>query len=271
LSHPDFGVVKAEPGQNWLDVKLEPPPYMSASSIDTFLQCPLKYKLSRIDKLADPPTPATVLGNFVHSVMEDLFALPPEERTPGVVRTLLSERWENEYKEIASSVTSELKEMKWKAFWCLENYFEMEDPTKVNVTSENIETELNVEVAGVPIKGFVDQWRDIGNGLLVRDWKTGKSPRRPEWAESKFLQLLIYADGLSSLIGKPAALVSLYFVADKVKLEKEVTQDALEEMRAVVARTRAGVLERCETGEFEPVPQKLCNWCSYQSICPAFK
>lgn len=268
---PDFGVVKAEPGQNWLDVKLEPPPYMSASSIETFLQCPLKYKLSKIDKLADPPTVHTVLGNFVHSVMEDLFALPPEERTLRAVRPLLAARWEGEYKELAASVTEELREMKWKAVWCMENYFKMEDPTQVDVTEANIETELNVEVAGVPIKGFVDQWRELGDGLLIRDWKTGKTPGKPEWAEPKYRQLLIYADGLSTVLDRPAKLISLYFVADKTKLEREVTDENLDEMRAVVAKVRSGVLERCETGVFEPVPQTLCRYCSYKSICPAWK
>lgn len=243
---------------------------MSPSSIETFRQCPLKYKLSRIDKLEDPPTQHTVLGNFVHSVMEDLFALPPENRNLAAARVLLAERWNNEYLQIAQEVTDDLKAMKWKAWWCVENYFEMEDPTKVQVAKENIETELNlVEVNGVPIKGYVDQWRLYRDGLLIRDWKTGKSPR-PQWAQGKFFQLLIYADALSSVLGIPAKRLSLYYVADKVKLEKNVVQKDVEEMRNVVGQTRAAVLERCQTGEFEPTPNKLCNWCSYKTICPAF-
>jgi len=243
---------------------------MSPSSIETFRQCPLKYKLSRIDKLVDPPQDYTVRGNFVHSTLEDLFALPPEERTVGRARVLMAERWDSEYRDRSEEVTRDLKMMKWSSWWCIENYFQMEDPTAIEITPEQIETEIPlVEVAGVPIKGFVDQWRIEDGGLTVRDWKTGKTPR-PKYRHGKFIQLLIYADALQTMFDIPAKKLSLYFVKDKVKLEKDVVEEDVAEMRSIVSSSHQGVLERCQSGEFEPVPQVLCDWCSYKSICPAW-
>lgn len=251
------------------DLVLTPPEYMSPSSIETFRQCPLKYKFSKIDKIEDPPRDYTVLGNFVHSTLEDLFALPEAERTQRAAMTLLRERWDSEYQELAETVTNDLKSMKWKARWCIENYFQMEDPT--TFTPGGVETEIPlIEVNGVPIKGFVDRWDTVGDGFNIVDYKSGKTPR-PKYRHGKFIQLLIYADALQTMTGLKAKRLRLLFVADKFPLEKDVTQDDLQEMREIVKSARDGVLERCRTGEFEPVPQVLCDWCPYKGICPAWQ
>ena len=251
-------------------MSLEIPEYLSPSSIDTFKTCPLKYKFSKIDKLLDLPSEATVLGNFVHDVLEDLFHLEPTDRTQVNAMRLLAEQWTRYWEDQVNSLDPipDIKLFKWKARWCVENYFEMESPDQIS--PHGMETEIPlVEVAGIPIKGFIDRWDPLDGGIRVVDYKTGKSPK-PKYQDGKFQQLLIYADALETMTGKPAKSTALLFVKDKMTLEREVTPVDLNKMRDTVKSTYEGILERCEAEHFEPKKQILCDWCSYKSICPAW-
>ena len=60
---------------------MEAPSYLSPSSIGTYRDCPQKFKLSRIDKIAEPPSWAMHVGSFVHEVLEHLYQAPAEDRT----------------------------------------------------------------------------------------------------------------------------------------------------------------------------------------------
>jgi putative RecB family exonuclease len=72
--------------------------YLSPSSIGTYRSCPQKFKLSRIDRIPEPPTWATHLGTFVHEVLEHLYQQPSESRTVEGLRTLAGSLWtDNEW------------------------------------------------------------------------------------------------------------------------------------------------------------------------------
>lgn len=251
-------------------MSLEIPPYLSPSSIDTFRTCPLKYKFSKIDKLVDLPSEATVLGNFVHDVLEDLFNLEPTERTKSNAMKLLADQWASNWEAqvLTLDPVPDIKLFKWKARWCVENYFEMESPSEIEPYGMETEIPL-VEVAGIPIKGFIDRWDPVDGGIRVVDYKTGKSPK-PKYQDGKFQQLLIYADALETMTGQPAKKTALLFVKDKNTLERDVTPVDIGKMRDVVKGTYEGILERCEAEFFEPKKQILCDYCSYRSICPAW-
>ena len=68
-------------------------PALSPSRANDFKQCPLLYRFRAIDRLPEVPTAAQVRGTLVHAVLERLFLLPAEERTPEAARTLLGPTW----------------------------------------------------------------------------------------------------------------------------------------------------------------------------------
>ena len=254
---------------------LQPPPYLSPSSIETFKQCPLKFKYSRIDRLRDPPTEATTKGSFVHAVLEDLYALPPADRTLASAKVLMSAQWKNEWEEktldVIGADPDKLRSFRWNSWWCIENCFKLEDPTKIN--PDGIERELNSTISDVPIKGFIDRWQMGKTGIIISDYKTGKTPQ-PKYRNSKFFQLLIYADILAAELDAPIERVELLYLKDPVRLKLDSGTKMLEDvasMRVVVKETYDGVLKRCSAGEFEPTKNTLCDWCSYKSFCPAWK
>ena len=257
------------------------PPYLSPSSISTFEQCPLKYKYTRIDKLPEPPTEATLMGNFVHEVLEEFYALPPDERTIASVKTLSASVWANSNwlervepilaKSISvrsgkTSIDKEINAFRWKSWFCIENIFSVENP--LSVTPAGIETELNGHIEGVPIKGFIDRWSKSQSGLVITDYKTGKSPS-PRFANDKFVQLLIYAIVLSGDEQLPVDELQLVYLKDNRVMTLKPTADHLAETISRVRAAWDGVLERCESGNWEPIPHRLCDWCNFKNtICP---
>ena len=247
---------------------LKPPPYLSPSSISTFQQCPLKYKFSRIDGLQDPPTEATLRGNFVHSILEDLYSLPKDERTLDRAKLVAKEWWEMEYAEkIAPYVKGDeaVRLFRWSSWWCVENLFAMEDPTALHF--DGIETELNDTIDGVAIKGFIDRWRNTDDGIIVGDYKTGKTPS-PRYRDDKYFQLLLYAYVLEKQLNQTVKEIELLFIKDAVLLSKTVTDEDRENVRSTVVHIRKEIDLRCVSGEFEPIKHRLCDWCSYKKICP---
>ena len=77
----------------------EPPPEvprrpaLSPSRANDFKQCPLLYRFRAIDRLPEVPGPAQARGTLVHAVLERLFLLPAEQRTPQAARALVAPAW----------------------------------------------------------------------------------------------------------------------------------------------------------------------------------
>jgi putative RecB family exonuclease len=127
-------------------------------------------------------------------------------------------------------------------------------------------------LGGVTLKGFIDRYTKSfqnDNGITISDYKTGKTPR-VEWISDKFEQLRIYAAILQEIQIFPVSHLELIYLRDGVKFTEEVTAESLEKTIYRVSRIKDEIDRRCETREFEAIKSKLCDWCSYKSICPAW-
>jgi putative RecB family exonuclease len=254
------------------DEELKPPPYLSASSINTYLQCPLKFRFNKIDLIPDEPGEAAVLGNFVHDVLEELYKLEPEMRikqsAKEIAKSLWETTWEPEVKKLIKNA-EKLRTFRWHAWWCIEKIWEMEDPSRVSPAG--LETEVIADIGGVKIRGFIDRYIENDNGkLIVGDYKTGKTPKKM-YLDDKFFQLHIYAKLLSnSGIGETEE-VQLLYLKDGVRFSREVTDKDVASMTNTVQTVKGQIDESCKSGNFEARKSTLCNWCSYQKICPAWR
>jgi len=250
-------------------VTLQAPAYLSPSSVGTFQQCPLRFKYSRIDKIPEPPTIHTMLGNFVHEILEDLYSFDAKDRTLPVARSIARDKWDNKYSVETKQLNIDDHDFRWKAWWCVENLWKCEEPTEVNL--ESVEFEINGEIHGVQIKGFVDRFQKDENGkIVIEDYKTGKVPN-PRFTDDKFQQLLIYAVMLEELgIGETSEIRLMYLVAPKI-LSKAVDNQARKKTIKTLVDTKASVDQFCEEGVFPTKAGPLCNWCTFKKICPAWK
>lgn len=247
----------------------EYPRYMSPSSISTFQQCPLKFKFSKLDKLPTESTEAQHLGSFVHEVLEELFTYPREERTEATARKLARELWNSKWSAEFHALREKCdeNEFRWKAWWCIENYFGMEDPTSFD--AEGIEAKMDGDIDGVPIFGIIDRYTIEDGKLVISDYKTGKKPRKQyEW--EKKMQITIYSILLKELTGMEVERAELLYVKSGQFARYDVDEKLENAVRVEVRNTWDQVKSMCDSGEFETRTGPLCNWCDYKSICPEF-
>lgn len=251
---------------------LKPPAHLSPSSLSTFEQCPLKFKYSKIDLIPDASGKEAMLGNFVHDVLEVLYSLPQNERTVQNARIIATDCWANKGwgEKITNLVRNpgEIKKIRWQAWFCIENLWLVEDPTLI--TPAGIEHELNASLQGVVIKGFIDRYTKSENSsLIISDYKTGKTPSK-NWLSGKFEQLRIYAALMNITQELPVSSLELIYLKDGVKFTEDINQEILNNTIDRICRIKSEVDKRCQTGIFEAQKSKLCDYCSYRSICPAW-
>lgn len=249
----------------------QPPPHLSPSSINTWQQCPLKFKYSKIDGIREPPTNATLMGNFVHEIFEVIYASPPEERTISQARIIARDLWNNDYGERAAEIISQkdLNQFRWNSWFCVENLWGVENPEEVHV--DEIEYELNGKLGGVQLKGFIDRMLFLDDGTIeIGDYKTGKVPAK-KWEDDKFTQLYIYAALVQELgIGEPSQLELIYLKAPKT-ITRKVQQDKIHEVTETVVTVKKEIDESCDNEHFEARKSFLCNWCYFKPKCPAWR
>lgn len=251
---------------------ISPPEYLSPSSLSTFRQCPQRFKFNKIDLIPDPSNHWAVLGNFVHDVLEEMYKLPPEMRVLESARMIAKEMWDTKWVDEAHRVLrteKEIKDFRWTAWFCIENLWLIEDPKTVDPTG--LEYELNGEIGGVKIRGFIDRYGPSKDSLMltVSDYKTGKTPKG-SYIDEKFTQLLLYAILLSNLGVGDVDRVELLYLKDGVRLEKLITTSDIIRTTEYVQETKQEVDSCCKTGFFEARTSYLCNFCSYKKICPAW-
>src|SRR5581483_8335467 len=66
---------------------------LSPSRAADFKTCPLLYRYRSIDRLPERPTGDQARGTLVHAVLERLFDLPAQERTPQRAGELVEPEW----------------------------------------------------------------------------------------------------------------------------------------------------------------------------------
>lgn len=249
---------------------VDPPERLSPSSLLTLEQCSLKFRYSKIDKLPEESGIEAMLGNFVHDALECMYGMPANTRTLEGMRGILSGLWEDEWGPKIKKVVSgekNLREVRWKAWWAVENLFELEDPT--SIIPAGLETHVEGEIDGVKIHGYVDRWGPTSDGsMAITDYKTGKTPAK-RYRGDKFFQLQVYADLVRDTQGVALEKLELLYLKSGDRLIQEISEEHQDKMRAKVVESRRKLEQLCETEGFEPNPTRLCDWCSFKSICPA--
>jgi len=212
------------------------------------------------------------MGNFVHETLEYFYVLPSDDRNLANLKSLAASTWENS--EWLERVTpwigtdpDVIRMFRWNSWWCLENIFNVENPKQVDAT--HIEYELNGQINGVTLKGFIDRLT-IGDTNVISDYKTGKTPAK-RWVDDKFLQLRIYGTLIGELgVCEPDQLELLY-LKDGTKYKVPFTDQDRSDTIEYVTITKRLIDEACETHQFETRTSRLCDWCAYKTICPAWR
>ncbi|TDU02887.1 putative RecB family exonuclease [Streptomyces sp. 846.5] len=254
------------------------PVALSPSRAGDFMTCPLLYRLRVIDKVPEPPSAAATRGTVVHAVLERLFDAPAAQRTPEAARALLRPEWERlleKRPELAALFPgdadgAELAGWLADAEKLVEGWFRLEDPTRLEPAERELYVETQLE-SGLRLRGYVDRVDVAPTGeIRVVDYKTGKAPSRDFEGRAMF-QMKFYALVLWRLRGVVPRRLQLVYLGGGGQL---VTYDPdPADLRAVERKLLAlweAIQRALETGEWPANRNRLCDWCSFQSLCPAF-
>jgi len=248
---------------------------LSPSRASDFMTCPLLYRFRTIDHLPEPFSPDAVRGTVVHKVLEDLFDLPADQRTPEHARDLLVPTW-----DALLEADPALAEMfgaegpvvgDWLASCrkVLDRYFTLEDPSRLEPAEREVYVESLTE-SKLLLRGFVDRVDVASDGSIrVVDYKTGSSPG--EWFEAKALfQMKFYALVIWRTRGVLPSMLQLVYLGNAEMLRYVPDeQDLLATERKVEALWRA-ITQARQTRDWRPRRSRLCDWCAHQAICPEF-
>ena len=248
---------------------------LSPSRASDFLTCPLMYRFRTIDRLPEEPSADALRGTLVHKVLEDLFDLPSAERTPEQARALLTPTWEMLLAAdpaIAEMFTDEGPDVaEWLASArnVLDRYFTLEDPRRLEPAERELYVETVLE-SRLLLRGFVDRLDVAPDGALrVVDYKTGRSPS-PLFESKALFQMRFYALVLWRTRGVVPAMLQLVYLGNGEMLRYVPDEaDLLATERKVEAIWRAIRIAE-ESGDWRPHRSRLCDWCSFQALCPEF-
>ncbi len=253
---------------------LPPGPSLSPSRAADFMTCPLLYRFRVIDRLPEAPSPAAVRGTLVHAVLERLFDEPAAARTPTAARTLLSPQWDRLLEaepELGELFDDEAQRQTWidEAALMLDRYFTLEDPTRIEPSYREMSVTTLLE-SGLTLRGYIDRLDIAPTGeLRIVDYKTGAAPREEYEARALF-QMKFYAVVLWRTRGTiPRMLQLIYLGNGEIMRYAPDEADLLATERKINALWQA--IDRARTsGDWRPRQSRLCDWCSYQALCPVF-
>jgi len=249
-------------------------PSLSPSRAADFMTCPLLYRFRVIDRLPEPPSPAAARGTLVHAVLERLFDEPADARTPAAARTLLPGQWDRlvaEVPALAELFDDATEQVAWldEAALMLDRYFTLEDPTRIEPSYREMSVQALL-ASGLTLRGYIDRLDIAPTGeIRIVDYKTGLAPREEYEARALF-QMKFYALALWRTRGAIPRLLQLVYLGNGELVRYAPDEaDLLATERKVNALWQA--IDRATTsGDWRPRPGRLCEWCSYQALCPAY-
>ncbi len=244
---------------------------LSPSRVNDFLNCPQLYKYRAIDQLPEAISLDAERGTLVHTVLENLFSVVAEERTLAKALEFLPVYWEKQMlmRDELRTLVPDNKEWLDRAGALLTTYFTLETPSQFEPTDRELHVEINLSDS-IYLHGYIDRLDIAATGeVRVVDYKTGKSPR-PGWEEKALFQLSIYALIYWRTHGTVPKLLQLIYLGDGRMLKNSPKEADLVRTETKLLTIAGEINDSIEGNDWKTKKSRLCDWCSFKTICPAF-
>jgi DNA helicase II / ATP-dependent DNA helicase PcrA len=234
---------------------------LSASDIDTYRTCPLKYKFARVFRIPQEPTIHQRFGILVHQVLERYHS--GSDRAAGSLGELLG-LLEARWARGGFGDSDEERQLRGKAATALTRYHERFQSDE----SEPMwfERPFTFKLGPHLLRGRVDRVDRLPDGEYeLIDYKTGRPKGSSELVED--VQLSLYAVGAREAWSLDTSRQAYYYLLDDQKVTVPLDDgDRSEWIREVAFEVAGGILSQ----EFEPTPSfAACSLCDYRLVCPA--
>jgi DNA helicase-2/ATP-dependent DNA helicase PcrA len=252
------------PAQNGTEPSLEPfiprrgrGLMLSASDIDTYRICPLKYKFARVFRIPQEPTIHQRFGIVLHQVLERFHS------SGGGELSALMELFEASWRRAGFGDSDDEQQFRERAVDALARYWRLDQASDSRPVW--FERSFAFRLGSHLLRGRVDRVdRHPDGSYELIDYKTGKAKSARELRED--VQLSLYQMGARESWRLETAAQSYFYVLTGEKVPVEHSAEELERVRATIAEIAGGILKQ----EFEPTPSaEVCRFCDYRIICPA--
>ncbi len=248
------------------DDQPSPPPvlYLSASSIETYISCPLKYRLGRIDTIPESQSkPQLVFGNIIHRTLQR-FHDPETEASQEKLLQLMAEEWDSS----GFFYSDQEEEFKQQGEEILSRYFIHFQSSPPNVIAR--EEKFNFKIDHIKITGAIDRIDQLDGGTHVIDYKTSNTFSSAKSSMQLAIYSLYLEQSSDTKFGGLPQKASLYFLRDEEKLQRShsFSTDELTDKKDKIRQVANAIQNR----EFSPKTGRHCDWCDYKNfICPAWE
>jgi DNA helicase-2/ATP-dependent DNA helicase PcrA len=230
---------------------------LSASDIETYRTCPLKYKFARVFRIPQEPTIHQRFGIALHQVLERFHA------EGGGPLSRLMELFEISWRRSGFGSSDDEQQFRERAALALERYWRLDRESD----SEPVwfERSFSFKLGPHLLRGRVDRVDRHPDGTYeLIDYKTGKSKTEEELRED--VQLSLYQMGAKESWRLQTSAQSYFYVLTGERVPVTHSEDELDRVRATVSEIAGGILKQ----HFEPTPApEICSFCDYRIICPA--
>ena len=164
----------------------------SASSLQTFIECPLKFYYLNFLKIPTPPIKVLGLGSAFHEVLEKISLFMAKSSSQEINDGLI----EDVFKQALSRQnfsSNERKDAFAHGFEILKNYFHYYREGFKKAGFWKIEASFKAVVSGIPIYGKIDKIEvsEDQKKAVIIDYKSGK-PKNIKSGERLWRQLVFY-------------------------------------------------------------------------------
>jgi DNA helicase-2/ATP-dependent DNA helicase PcrA len=232
---------------------------LSASDLDLYLTCPLKYKFTRVFGIPQESTINQRFGILIHNVLERFHKDGPGEDGHQRLMDLFEAGW----RRSGFGTSDDELQFRDKARAAMNLYWEREREAEGEPVW--LERKFDIKIGPHHVRGRVDRVDRLPDGSHeLIDYKTGE--RKSEADLESDLQLALYRLAAREAWDIEATTGSYYYVLDADKVAAPINPDDAERVERTVLEVGEGVLSQ----DFEPRPSPTtCSWCDYRLICPA--
>ncbi len=232
---------------------------LSASDIETYRTCPLKYKFARVFRIPQEPTLNQRFGILVHQVLERFHA----GESPGGSLPELLGLLEAGWRRGGFGASEQEKQLQGKAEQALIRYHERFQGEEAEPVW--FERSFSFTLGRHTVRGRVDRVDRLNEGgYELIDYKTGRPKKAADLRED--VQLALYSVAAEKAWDLEAARQAYYYVLDDAK----VPVDWASEDREWITETVLEVADGITSQGFEPTPSfSACSMCDYRIACPA--
>lgn len=256
-------------------------PIYSHSRIETFNNCPLKYKFNYVDSIKRYiESIEAFLGNRCHDVLEKLYKdkLRGKDNSLEELHAFYKKIWQKQWHDDIKFTRKEYDPEHYHnvGLKAIENYYKRYHPFNDGKTlglEKNISVNLsNGNSLSYQLCGYIDRLVEVNDGEYeIHDYKTsGSLPHQQDLDNDR--QLALYQIGVEQLWPncKKVHLVWHYLIFDK-EIRSYRTAEQLAFLKKEIASQIETIEKATEKGDFEPIESALCDWCDYQDLCPKRK